>query len=830
MATNIGTLALFMTGNTTGLFAAFNRAEQRAVRFASNVSGSLAAAGVGMGILAVAAGALFTGASLKQAISFEAAFVGVEKTVNGTTEEMLALSEAIQEMSTQIPVGANELANIGKVAGQLGVRGNENLEKFIETIARIGVSTDLAMEEAAFGFARFSEIMDFPISKVDFLASAVVDLGNKFAATESEILDISTRIAAAANLIGVTADEVLALSVTLRAIGIPAERGGTAIQRAFIEINQSVVEAEENLNTIARVAGMSSEAFAKLWEQDANKAFERFVLGLQESGDEATLLLDDLDLASQRNMQTLLGLAQNTDVWRKAQRDAASAIKNNNALMTESERVFASTQAQLSLFGNNIVQVMRDFGTRLLPSVNQALVGISNWFDSNGPKLVSMWDAALPFVEAYGTGLKFIFDSLTRVLGKAAEFLSWADDATSKFDNVKKVMVAIGAAIAFGPGSVIVGIGLVIENFDKLQIHALETAARIAEGFFNLASQIAKAFGEVIDQVINPFIDGIQASVDAINFLNPFGETIGRPSNINLSNTLEETFAAMGDDAAAALNAFADPARQREKFRNAIFTGEGVDPVAEAAALSARFADEFVRIVKVTPGPDDGDGDGSGGALSVAQRLTQKRLQDITRIFIEMGDTGVVKLKDLFLATDAAFFSMEERARQLGITLSDDVRLMFEDIAFNGVSALQLLLEAEEKLAEIREEQARKAQEFAAQQGRNVQGIAGLNPLIDAASVSQDINRDMLAIAKAQADAGNPAFFNLLGGGTGAAGAFGAIDASNGQLTFDAATLQEMTVQEIQSIGDLAKVDLINNNGPVTMHIEGDVHNHFDQG
>ena len=81
-------------------------------------------------------------------LNFEGAFAGARKTVDATEEEFEQFESGLREMSTQMPVAASELAAIAEAAGQLSIK-NENLLSFTETMAHLGVTTNLTSQEAA---------------------------------------------------------------------------------------------------------------------------------------------------------------------------------------------------------------------------------------------------------------------------------------------------------------------------------------------------------------------------------------------------------------------------------------------------------------------------------------------------------------------------------------------------------------------------------------------------------------------------------------------------------------------------------------------------------
>jgi len=59
----------------------------------------------------------------------------------------------------------------------------------------------------------------------DRLGSSVIELGNNFATTESEISDMALRLAGAGTTVGLTEPDILGLATALSSLGIEAESG-----------------------------------------------------------------------------------------------------------------------------------------------------------------------------------------------------------------------------------------------------------------------------------------------------------------------------------------------------------------------------------------------------------------------------------------------------------------------------------------------------------------------------------------------------------------------------------------------------------------------------
>ena len=164
---------------------------------------SAIASAAGVASMAVAAA---TAASVYEGSQFESAFAGVKKTVDATAEEYAALRQNILDMTREIPSSASDIAGVMEIAGRLGI-ATESLTEFTETMINLGVSTNLSAEEAATNLAKFANIVNMAdygtdgISNWERLGSVVVDLGNNFATTEADIVEMATRLASTGSLV-----------------------------------------------------------------------------------------------------------------------------------------------------------------------------------------------------------------------------------------------------------------------------------------------------------------------------------------------------------------------------------------------------------------------------------------------------------------------------------------------------------------------------------------------------------------------------------------------------------------------------------------------------
>jgi TP901 family phage tail tape measure protein len=307
-------------------------------------------------------------------ISFESAFAGVRKTSDLTEKEFADLENRFKEITKVTPVTFEELSKIGEISGQLGVKGVDNLEKFTKVIADIAVTTNLTSESAATSFARIFNVMQEPLDNVDKMGAAIVDLGNNFATTEAEITVFAERMAGAGKIVGLSTADILGISTALSSVGVEAEAGGTAMQKTFLQIHQSVLTGNKDLAQFAQVAGMSVDDFSYEWKTNAARAFTSFVSGLQQSGDSAIQILDDLGISEVRTTRALLSLANAGDILDSAITTSNKAWNENSALTEEANKRYETTASKIQMLKNDFRLLSEEIGNQLAPILTDTLI------------------------------------------------------------------------------------------------------------------------------------------------------------------------------------------------------------------------------------------------------------------------------------------------------------------------------------------------------------------------------------------------------------------------------------------------------------------------
>lgn len=483
-----------------------------------NLGKKVEGAGKKLSVFSAASSAALV-ASAKSAIDFETAFTGVEKTVDGTAEQMTELKQGIRDMAKEIPSSTTEIAAVAEAAGQLGIK-TEDILSFTKVMIDLGNSTNLSAEEAASSLAKFANITNMSAKDYDKLGSTIVALGNNFATTEADIVAMATRLAATGELAGLSQSQILSLATAMSSVGIEAESGGSAMSKLLKKIQVATETGNKDLKKFAKVAGMSAKEFKQAYEEDAVKALTAFISGLNDTernGKSAVAVLEDMGLTEVRLSNTILSLANASDLMTDAVNMGSQAWEDNSALTNEANKRYETMQSKIEIATNRLKDIGITIGEKLMPYVEKGinkLEALTNWFANLNDeqrdaviKIGAIVAVAGPlltiigkFISGGGTILKGI-GTVTQAIGVMNGKVKSSSAAVNGLANVFSVVTnpitiacaAIVAAVA----------GIVIES-------------KKAE------EQTIKSFQGVIDGT-QKFVDGIN---NAESYLDRFNTTL----------------------------------------------------------------------------------------------------------------------------------------------------------------------------------------------------------------------------------------------------------------------------------------------------------------
>lgn len=372
------------------------------------------------------------------AVDYEAAFTGMTKTVDGTTEQYEHLNDVVLELSENTPTGYIDLMNIAQTGGNLGV-GIDDMETFLRSYSALQAATDehVSGEGGAQLVADFLNITEGGVQNIEQFGSALVDLGNHFNATEDQILGMGKRMAAAGHLAGLSTPEILGMAAAFRSVGINEEAGGSAASKFIKQMQLSAevggqaqqklaaagyefqnaldfsyavdsmkkadlvdmadkmgmtTEAVKNmadswvlLDQFAQVSGKTSEQFIQDWSKDPAKSMQDFFYGLnklgEKGGDSILSTLDKMGLTEIRESNLIAAMASRPELFQSAIETAMQAYMQNTAMWEEFDKQTGTQAAKNEMLGNKLNNSMADLGGNLVEALQPALDIVNQLLD-----------------------------------------------------------------------------------------------------------------------------------------------------------------------------------------------------------------------------------------------------------------------------------------------------------------------------------------------------------------------------------------------------------------------------------------------------------------
>jgi len=447
----------------------------------------------------LAVGAAEVGFAAKEAASFETGVTNISKTTGIAGEDLDRLSREIQDLAIQTGLSTERLTEIGAAAGQLGITGTDNILAFIDTIAKLGESSDIAGEAAAQSLGRILAVTGESASEIGKLGDVLVALGNNFEATESQIVNASTEIARSASGFGLASEEVTALGGAIAATGARAAGAGTAIGRTFRALEEAIAGGGEEMQRLVELTGLSADQLRTTFEEDALQVFQAFLKGVSDSGERTASVLDEFGLATEETIKALGPLIDQNDKLAQAIRTANTAVGEGVALEEEFANRLDTVEQQAKRTGQAFSVAAQRVGSEYAEGTNQALQATTGLLDAfvqvvgEGTAL----DEVLNYIDSTLKGLAGELDGIAQALPEALDLI----DPQPMIDALENLR------------------GSITGLFDGLDLSKPEDLAEALQLVMDGVAGLTNVTAGIVE-ALEPLFDGLVAAADGATELD----------------------------------------------------------------------------------------------------------------------------------------------------------------------------------------------------------------------------------------------------------------------------------------------------------------------
>lgn len=419
MSNTVGTVIIDVKADTAKLVKGMTSAQHTMSKTVSNMQKTILSLG------GAYAAFDYADKAIEAFKKMENAQISVSKTTGLSGDSLKELTDRIDLMSVSMAgLKVDGLYDIAEAAGQLGISGTDNITEFTRVIGMVGVTTDLTAKESATAFAKLSNSLNEPISKIETLASVANELSNTTTATVGDLLKFSQRLSGGAKTAGLATAEIFGLSATMTDLAINFETGGTNINRVMLDL-------VSDSKSFADAMGVDATAFAETVQNEPIKALQQLLVHMEGlSKTDAANFLTDLGYTGVEVKDVLLKLSSNTALLTKNLKISNDEYKKGTSIIDEYKVSSAGLEAQLTK-SESAMQLMQAEVGKLSKS---PLIGFMNASTYTVGILSKAFIDLSHGVDIVATGYTELFVAVDTGAAQLAQRFEWLSSALT-FDT-----------------------------------------------------------------------------------------------------------------------------------------------------------------------------------------------------------------------------------------------------------------------------------------------------------------------------------------------------------------------------------------------------------
>ena len=472
---------------------------------------------------------------VKLAVDFESSMAEVKKYVDFKSEdEVKNLGEQIKQLSRELGVNANELAQISASGGQLGLDSSK-IADFTKLVSKMGVAFDMSGKDAGDAIALTMNNLKLGIDEIATLGDKINYLDDKMSMVKArDIINVIGRTAGSGSILGLKGDKISALASSFLSLGKAPEVASTAMNSLFNKL-ANIDGQDEKFKKALQSIGMDANYLKVAMARDASAGLDMFLNTLAKVDKKAQMgvLTNLFGTQFADDMGSLVNAIGQYNQAVKLVNDKGAIGSMDEAMKAK----LATTKSGLERLSESFISLGITIGDAFLPTLNLIVNGLSKVTNSIAeftekfpnlsktlfgivggmlaiitvaPMLKILWwslNIAWQQAKILGTGISFLNSVfklkylntlklnaaylITAARMKAAAVATWIANAAGKawaatMAAVRGASLAAAAGmkimrlalISTGIGAIVVALGAsaawIIENWDEVKAFFLE--------------------------------------------------------------------------------------------------------------------------------------------------------------------------------------------------------------------------------------------------------------------------------------------------------------------------------------------------------------------
>lgn len=312
---------------------------------------------------------------VKLAVDFESSMAEVKKYVDFKSEdEVKNLGEQIKQLSRELGINANELAQISASGGQLGLDSSK-IADFTKLVSKMGVAFDMSGKDAGDAIALTMNNLKLGIDEIATLGDKINYLDDKMSMVKArDIINVIGRTAGSGSILGLKGDKISALASSFLSLGKAPEVASTAMNSLFNKL-ANIDGQDKKFKKALQSIGMDANYLKVAMARDASAGLDMFLNTLAKVDKKAQMgvLTNLFGTQFADDMGSLVNAIGQYN-------QAVNLVNDKGAIGSMDEAMkakLATTKSGLERLTQSFITLGVTIGEAFLPTLNLIISGLS---------------------------------------------------------------------------------------------------------------------------------------------------------------------------------------------------------------------------------------------------------------------------------------------------------------------------------------------------------------------------------------------------------------------------------------------------------------------